>query len=193
MFPPNSMLASISSTPAALTPSAAKNPPPPNMATVTRNGCSRDDSAKRRPAGLPTNGSDRAAESDRFCSEKMPTPVLGMPTLNPDWMPSGVTEMAGGSLNPSAGSSPRMVSTKASAPMNSSPTPSAATSGFRPGSDRKVSRPIDTRTTPASVREKPLSSPLTVVSGPGPPPAPRSWVTVRTSRWNLAPRARRPA
>ena len=149
---------------------------------MTRNGCSREERANRRPAGLPTNGSESAADRDRFCSEKMPTPTVGIPRLNPAWMPSGVDGDRGRVAEPVGGSSRRMVSTKARAPTNSSPTPSAATSGLRPGSETNFSVPIETRTTPASVREKPRSSPATVVSGGDP----SSRVTVRTSSRNCA-------
>ena len=84
-----------------------------------------------------------------------------------------------------------MVSTKASAPTNSSPTPSAVTSGLRPGSETNFSVPIETRTTPASVRrEAARAHRAMVVSGADP----SSRVTVRTSSRNCAlPERRRAA
>ena len=106
-----------------------------------------------------------------------------MPRLNPAVMPSGVTAIAGGSLNPSAGSNSRSVLTNCSGPMKVRPTPSAVTSGLRPGSAVNRSVPMDSVTTSAKVKAKPRSSPRTAVSGA----EPSSRLTVRTSSTSCAP------
>ncbi len=70
------MDASICSIPLAFR-ASAKKPPPPKVATVTRNGLWRSETAKRTLAGLSTNGSERLALRLTFWMLKMPTPTVG--------------------------------------------------------------------------------------------------------------------
>ena len=87
-FPPNSMAASIISSPSR--PSAmAKNPPPPNSDTVTRNGASRLQKANRNRAAPEVNGTRRLAENARFCSENTPIDTVGTARVKPAVIPCG--------------------------------------------------------------------------------------------------------
>ncbi len=66
-----------------------KNPPPPKMATASRNGCGRSEMLKSK-TGLPSrNGNVNAAPS--FTSFKVKTPTVsgGKAKANPARMPNG--------------------------------------------------------------------------------------------------------
>ena len=114
---PNSNAASRICTPcgSSVTP---KKPPPPNIDTVSRNGCSRVQKLKRTDSGCPMKGTVKPAPSDRLLRLKRPIASDGSATEKPASMPCGVMSRCGGSEKPSSGIRSRNVSTKDSGPTN---------------------------------------------------------------------------
>ncbi len=79
MFPPNSIAASISSRPFALT-ARAKNSPPTKIDGDDEGVVAfRDREAS--PAGLSMNGIETAADNEQVWRLKIPMPTLGIPSV----------------------------------------------------------------------------------------------------------------
>src|ERR1043165_1944872 len=139
-----------------------KKPPPPKIATVSRNGCARSETLKSK-TGLPSrNGSVSAAPRLTSLSAKTPIASGGSATAKPARMPVGDRSRLGPSPNRPRGMALRSSSTKLRSPVNwigvvgSSAT---VTSGFAPLTEVKANLVKLTVSESRMVTSKSVSSP----------------------------------